>query len=111
MGAGLPKEVLAISPALDNTCSMTIEQIVEITADRQLTIDIPPDVPEGRARIEVRVVRLAEKEEGRDGMPGQEPDNRRGHLPLVESLSGILSEQDLDKFAAEDERARYILRK
>jgi hypothetical protein len=34
---------------------------------------------------------------------------RKRHSPLVESLSGILSEGDLEKFAYEDDRARYIL--
>jgi len=33
------------------------------------------------------------------------------HLPIVERLSGVLSEDDLVKIAYEDERARYILRR
>lgn len=33
------------------------------------------------------------------------------HSPLVENLSGILVEEDLEKIALEDERARYILQK
>ena len=33
------------------------------------------------------------------------------HSPVVERLSGILSEDDLEKIAHEDERARYILRR
>jgi hypothetical protein len=33
------------------------------------------------------------------------------HSSVVESLTGILSEDDLEKFAGEDERARYILTK
>jgi len=33
------------------------------------------------------------------------------HSPVVESLTGILSEADLEKIASEDERARYILTK
>ena len=33
------------------------------------------------------------------------------HSSVVRSLSGILSEDDLEKFAREDERARYILTK
>ena len=38
--------------------------------------------------------------------------NYRGkHSPVVESLMGVLSENDLEKFAREDERARYILTK
>ena len=33
------------------------------------------------------------------------------HTSVVESLTGILAEDDLEKFAGEDERARYILTK
>jgi hypothetical protein len=33
------------------------------------------------------------------------------HSPIVERLSGVLSEDDLVKIAHEDERARYILRR
>ena len=33
------------------------------------------------------------------------------HSSLVKNLSGILSEDELSKFASEDERARYILTK
>ena len=33
------------------------------------------------------------------------------HSPVVESLTGVLSEDDLEKFAMEDERARYILKR
>ncbi|GHV03748.1 hypothetical protein AGMMS50229_03610 [Campylobacterota bacterium] len=35
---------------------------------------------------------------------------RKKHSPIVESLTGVLSENDLEKFAREDERARYILK-
>ena len=33
------------------------------------------------------------------------------HSPVVESISGILSENDLEEYEREDERARYILTK
>ena len=33
------------------------------------------------------------------------------HSPVVESLSGIFTQGELEKFAREDERARYIIRK
>jgi hypothetical protein len=32
---------------------MTIEQTVEIQSDRRLVLDLPPDLPTGRARVEV----------------------------------------------------------
>ena len=37
--------------------------------------------------------------------------NQMKHSSVVESLTGILSEDDLEKFAGEDERAKYILTK
>jgi hypothetical protein len=33
------------------------------------------------------------------------------HSPVVESLTGVLTENELEKFAEEDERIRYILGK
>ena len=33
------------------------------------------------------------------------------HSPVVGRLTGVLSEDDLEKFAMEDERARYILKR
>ena len=33
------------------------------------------------------------------------------HSPIVEKLSGILSEDDLEKMSGEDERSRYILKR
>ena len=33
------------------------------------------------------------------------------HTPVVKSLTGVLTESELEKFAEEDERIRYIVRK
>jgi len=38
-------------------------------------------------------------------------DAPKKHSPIVESLTGVLSENDLTKFAKEDNRAHYILTK
>ena len=40
-----------------------------------------------------------------------EHNYRMKHSSVVESLTGILSEDDLEKFAGEDERVKYILTK
>jgi hypothetical protein len=40
-----------------------------------------------------------------------EHNYQKKHSSVVESLTGILSEDDLEKFAMEDERAKYILTK
>ena len=42
---------------------MTITQTVEIPADRRLTIDIPLDVPAGKAQIEMKVIPFTKAEE------------------------------------------------
>jgi hypothetical protein len=34
---------------------MTIEQIVEIPADRKITVELPPDTPTGAARLKLSV--------------------------------------------------------
>jgi hypothetical protein len=37
--------------------------------------------------------------------------SRRKHAPLVESLTGIISEKEAEKWAEEDPKIRYILTK
>jgi hypothetical protein len=34
---------------------MTIEQIVEIPADRKITVELPPNIPTGAARLKLSV--------------------------------------------------------
>ena len=45
------------------TYPMTITQTVEIPANRRLTINIPSEVPAGKAQLEVKVIPFAQKEE------------------------------------------------
>ena len=40
-----------------------------------------------------------------------EKDSPKKYPPLIKKLSGIISEDDLEKLSGEDEKARYILRK
>jgi len=42
---------------------MTITQTVEIPADRRLIIDIPREIPEGKARFEYNIIPFVKKEE------------------------------------------------
>jgi hypothetical protein len=42
---------------------MTITQTVDIPADRRLYIDVPSEVPTGRAHIEVKVIPFVKNEE------------------------------------------------
>jgi hypothetical protein len=39
---------------------MTIEQTVEIPVNRCIFLDLPQDVPSGKARVEVRIIHIAE---------------------------------------------------
>ena len=42
---------------------MTITQTVEIPDDRRLTIEVPREIPAGRAQVELRVISFVKKEE------------------------------------------------
>ena len=42
---------------------MTITQIVEIPADRRITLEVPRETPIGKAQVEVKVIPFVKKEE------------------------------------------------
>jgi hypothetical protein len=76
---------------------MTIEQTVDITADRRITIDVPPKIPTGRTNIVIQfhvpADTLPEKNAAKDSP-----------TPITDSLVGILSgigEIDLDEIRME----------
>jgi hypothetical protein len=77
---------------------MTIEQIVEIPADRRLVLDLPREIPTGRVRLTFTPVA------GGDGSAGQED------TPLTDWLSGILSRVgDISPEEIRSERLRKYL--
>jgi len=43
--------------------TMIITQTLEIPADRRITIEVPPQIPAGRARVELNVISFAKREE------------------------------------------------
>ena len=51
---------------------MTITQTVEIPANRRLTIDIPPEVPAGKAQVELKVIPFA-----------KDIENQKEAIPLL----------------------------
>ena len=70
---------------------MTITQTVEIPASRLLTIEIPSEIPEGKARLEMKVIPFAKEKE--------KPEPPLKCLigidtSLVDSLVGIISNQE-----------------
>jgi hypothetical protein len=77
---------------------MTIEQIIEIPADRRLVLDLPREIPAGRVRITFTPVA------GKDDRAGQED------TPLTDWLSGILSHVgDISPDEIRSERLRKYL--
>jgi hypothetical protein len=50
---------------------MTIEQTVEIPANRRITFDLPPQTPMGKARVEVKVIPFVKQED----MPDSDPQS------------------------------------
>jgi hypothetical protein len=64
---------------------MTIEQTVEIPVNRRILLDLPQNLPSGKARVEVRVTPVTE-------VPPQEPVDRllamTDAIDLCDSASG-----------------------
>jgi len=87
---------------------MTITQTVEIPADRRLTIDIPREVPLGKAQVELKVIPFAKKEEK------PEPPLKcliGVETPLSDSLLGIaanLGNVTLDELRDEWLTEKYL---
>ena len=86
---------------------MTITQTVDIpesAANRRLTIDVPREVPSGRARVEIKVIPFVKKEE----KPA--PAVSTGATPHTDRLLSLLSgigEVNIDEIR--DERlAKHI---
>ena len=83
---------------------MIITQIVEIPADRRITLELPHEIPTGQARFEYKVIPFVKKgenpanavpENGRKtlGMTMKELDKllKNAHTPHSDALSGLLS--------------------
>ena len=77
---------------------MTITQTVEIPVDRRLFIDVPPEVPAGKAFLEVKLIPFINKEEKPENkeklrMSKKELDEllENAHTPISDSLTRILS--------------------
>ena len=84
---------------------MTVTQTVEIPANRRLVIEVPQEVPEGKAKFEYRIIPFNQKVENptKDGklkFTRKELDEMVKNCPITQKLSGILSsagDVDLDE--------------
>jgi hypothetical protein len=71
---------------------MTIEQTIEIPDSRRIYVDLPPQVPAGRARISISIVGYADA----DTQPGA---RHRGPLP-----------DEIEAFCSEEEATEFVTR-
>ena len=98
---------------------MTIEQIVEIPADRHVYFDFlaPNDIPAGPARVALKVIPFTKNDVKADTPPKfriskKELDElmQNAHTPLSDSLTGILAHLgDITAEQIREERlAKYL---
>ena len=72
---------------------MTITRTVDIPADRRLIIDVPHEIPPGKAQVELKVIPFVKKEE-KPNIDNDEPSLKcliGVDTSLVDSLVGIIS--------------------
>jgi hypothetical protein len=84
---------------------MTIEQTVEIQSDHRLVLELPPELPVGRARVEVTV--MPEPDEARRQRFREAIEKCRG---LGKRLGSKVTSDDIIKGRREDlalEEAKY----
>ena len=67
---------------------MTITQTVEIPLDRRLIIEVPSEIPTGRAQVELKVIPFLKKTEHTD-VPLKMLDG--ASTPIADSLLGVAS--------------------
>jgi len=90
---------------------MTITQTVEIPTDRRLTINMPPEVPAGRVRIEVKVIPFdAKKREKPEKirLTKQMINEMLQNSPHTRALTGILRTDMTSEEIREERLAKYL---
>ena len=97
--------------SLDKTYKMLYIYTYEATMETKLTLKLERDVIESAKKYAEKnnksLSRLVE-----DFFRNMVYENNSSvkYPPLIEKLSGVISEKDLEKLSQEDEKARYILR-
>ena len=64
---------------------MTVTQTVDTPENRRLTIEVPREIPTGRAQVEIKVITLIKKEEK------TAPKVTTGATPHTDKLLSLLS--------------------
>jgi hypothetical protein len=67
---------------------MVIEQMVDIPANHRIFLDVPPDIPQGKARVELKVTPVYEEQDG------AEAEAAKSATPITDRLAGIAAHLD-----------------
>ena len=89
---------------------MSYIQTVEIPPSRRLIIDLPHDIPAGRAQIEVKVTPVAKKEEktNKIRLTKQIIEEMLQKSPHTRALTGILHTEMTAEEIREERLAKYL---
>ena len=93
-------------------CYMTIEQTVDIPADHRVFFEfiVPREIPAGKARVEVKVTPVVEKQTDQRSEPALKSTDE-GEMSHVDALLAILSQIggniDIDELRTERILAKH----
>ena len=89
---------------------MTITQTVEIPADRRIMLEIPSQIPTGKARVELNVIPLANEAEKPEKLrlTKEMIEEMRQNCPDLQALTGILHTDMTVEQIKEERLAKYL---
>ena len=70
---------------------MTLIQTVDIPADRRITLEVPPEIPTGKAQVELKVIPFVKKDSPGPGSSDPKNESSSSQTPISDSLVGILA--------------------
>ena len=90
---------------------MTIEQTIEIPASRRIFLDLPPDIPIGKAKVELTLTALSNTPQAKNNGKIRLTEELKEKLlqgKTLRSLTGILhSDMSLEEIR-EERLAKYL---
>jgi hypothetical protein len=89
---------------------MTIEQTIEIPANRQITLEVPSQIPTGKARIELKVIPLIKERDksGKISLTKQSIEEMLRNSPHTQALTGILHTDMTIEEIREERLTKYL---
>jgi hypothetical protein len=89
---------------------MTIEQTVEIPANRQITLEVPPQIPTGKARIEFKVIPFMKEQDKpvKISLTKKSIEEMLQNSPHTQALTGILHTDMTIEEIREERLAKHL---